>query len=97
MKGIPAGSRAAKPDTFLTKERITPELLEKIKALNDIAANRGQSLAQMAIAWLLGVGNITSVLVGASSAEQIRENVSAAENIKFTSEECELINKALKI
>lgn len=91
LKGIPETSRAAKPDTFLNPEHVSPALLEKVTKLNDIAKERGQSLAQMAIAWLLGVGGVTGVLVGASSAAQITENVNAAHNTTFTQEEIERI------
>ena len=95
LKGIPKDSRAAKPDTFLSKERITPELLSKISALNGIAMERGQSLSQMAISWLLGVGGVTSVLIGASSGQQIRENVSALSNLNFAEEGREKIETIL--
>ncbi len=96
LKGIPAGSRAAKPDTFLTAERIRPEMLEKAEKLNKVAAERGQTLAQMAIAWLLGVGGVTSVLVGASSPEQIRENVAAVADINFSAEEIAVLEAILQ-
>ena len=95
LHGIPQGSCAAKPDTFLTEDRISKELLEKVSALDAIAKGRGQTLSQMAIAWLLGVGNTTSVLVGASSSAQIRENVAALSNISFTDEECAQIDRIL--
>ncbi len=92
LKGIPANSRAAKPDTFLTPDRIDPVLLDKVAALNEIAKERGQTLAQMAIAWLLGVGNVTSVLIGASSAAQIVENAEAVQSTVFTEEEIKRID-----
>ena len=92
LHGIPADSRAAKPDTFLTADRIDPALLEKVSALNDIAKQRGQTLAPMAIAWLLGVGNVTSVLIGASSAGQIRENAAAVHNTAFSDDEIQQID-----
>ncbi len=95
LHGIPSGSRAAKPDTFLTQDKISKPLLEKVSALNEIARGRGQTLSQMAIAWLLGVGNTTSVLVGASSSAQIRENVAALSNISFTDEEKAQIDRVL--
>lgn len=87
LHGIPENSRAAKPDTFLSAENVTPEVLRKITALNDLAQNRGQTLAQMAIAWLLGVGGVTSVLIGASSSKQITDNIAATQNITFTADE----------
>ncbi len=96
LHGIPADSRAAKPDTFLTADRISPELLQKVTKLNEIATSRGQTLAQMAIAWLLGVGGITSVLVGASSAKQIRENVEAVMQCEFSAEEIAALEALLK-
>ena len=96
LRGIPEQSRAAKPDTFLTADRLTPELLAKVDRLNAIAAERGQSLAQMAIAWLLGVGGVTSVLVGASSAAQIRENVEAVKQCEFSAEEIAALESILR-
>lgn len=87
LQGIPANSRAARPDTFLTAEQIGPDLLDKVARLNAVAAARGQTLAQMAIAWLLGVGGTTSVLVGASSPDQIRENAAAVQHCDFSAEE----------
>jgi L-glyceraldehyde 3-phosphate reductase len=95
LKGIPENSRAAKPDTYLSTSNITTELLDKVAALNEIAKNRGQTLAQMAVAWLLGVGNVTSVLVGASSPEQIIENVNATHNTDFSEDELKEINKII--
>ncbi len=95
LHGIPEDSRAAKPDTFLTRERITPELLEKVSALHEIAKERGQSLSQMAISWLLGVGGVTSVLIGASSGKQIEENIAGLSNLDFSMEEKEKIEDVL--
>ncbi|MBO5908760.1 MAG: aldo/keto reductase [Clostridia bacterium] len=91
LKGIPDNSRASKADTYLSRESISVELLKKVEQLNCIANSRGQSLAQMAVAWLLGVGNVTSVLVGASSPEQIKENVDAVSNIVFSESEIQKI------
>lgn len=93
LKGIPKGSRASKPHGFLKKERITPEVLEKVGKLNDLALKRGQSLAQMAVAWILRKPVITSVLVGASSVRQIEDNVGALKNLSFTSEELAAIDR----
>ncbi|MDO4744073.1 MAG: aldo/keto reductase [Clostridia bacterium] len=95
LGGIPKDSRAAKHDTFLTEDKISRELLEKVSALNDIAKDRGQTLSQMAISWLLGIGNTTSVLIGASNAAQIKENVAALSNIKFSDEERDAIEQIL--
>ncbi|MFP4060540.1 MAG: L-glyceraldehyde 3-phosphate reductase [Bacteroidales bacterium] len=91
MNNIPANSRASKDHGFLKKEHITPLILEKVKLLNEIAAKRGQSLAQMALAWILKEKRVTSVLVGASSAEQLNENIKSLDNISFTSEELDKI------
>ncbi len=96
LNGIPKNSRAAKPETFLTEERITKELLEKVSKLNELAISRGQTLSQMAISWLIGVGNVTSVLIGASSSKQIKENVDSMKNTDFSKEEIEMINEILK-
>ena len=86
LGGIPEDSRAAKESAFLKKESITEEKLEKIRQLNDIAADRGQSLSQMALAWILEQG-VSSVLVGASKVEQIIENAGTINNTGFTNEE----------
>jgi L-glyceraldehyde 3-phosphate reductase len=86
LGGIPEDSRAAKESGYLKKDSITEEKLEKVKKLNDIAINRGQSLSQMAIAWILEQG-VSSVLVGASKVEQVEENVGALNNRGFSSEE----------
>ena len=86
INGIPADSRAAKESGFLKKDNITEKKLEKIRELNQIAANRGQSLSQMALAWVLNQG-ATSVLVGTSKVEQIIENVGSLNNKEFTNDE----------
>ena len=92
LNGIPKDSRAAKPDTFLKASNITPEILDKIKRLNALAADRGQTLAQTALAWVLCGGRVTTVLIGASSAAQIAENVKALDNLEFSAEELQLID-----
>ena len=89
---IPEGSRAAKEGTALSKNMLTKENLERIQALNAIAQERGQSLAQMALAWCLRRKEITSVLIGASSPSQIQENVGALNNLTFTPEELQRID-----
>mgnify|MGYP006282788679 CR=1 FL=1 len=86
LNGIPENSRAAKKSGALNEDIITKEKLEKIRQLNDIAADRGQSLSQMALAWILEQG-VSSVLVGASKVEQIIENVGTLNNTGFTNEE----------
>lgn len=92
LNGIPQDSRAAK-DFSLKKDSITDEMLDKIRALNDIAAQRGQTLAQMALAWDLKDDLVTSVIVGASSVRQLDDNLKAIRNTEFSAEELELINK----
>jgi L-glyceraldehyde 3-phosphate reductase len=86
LDGIPADSRAAKESGYLKKDVITEKKLEKIRELNQIAADRDQSLSQMALAWVLNQG-ATSVLVGASKVEQIIENVGSLNNTEFTNDE----------
>jgi L-glyceraldehyde 3-phosphate reductase len=93
LSGVPAGSRAGTPGTFLDKKLITEENRRHIRALNELARGRGQSLPQMALAWVLRDPRVTSALVGASSAEQIAENVGALSNLRFTTEELARIDK----
>lgn len=90
LNGIPADSRAAR-NASLQKDRLTPELIGKIQRLNDIAAARGQSLAQMALAWNLKDDLVTSVIIGASSVAQIDDNLKALNNTDFSKEELDLI------
>jgi L-glyceraldehyde 3-phosphate reductase len=87
LDGIPPDSRAAREGTALDADRLTEESLVKIRALNEIAAGRGQSLAQMAIAWVLRDPRVTSALVGASSVEQLEANVAALDRLDFDEEE----------
>ncbi|MBQ9598362.1 MAG: L-glyceraldehyde 3-phosphate reductase [Clostridia bacterium] len=96
INGIPSDSRAAKSSPFLTKDGITAEKIEKIVSLNAIAENRGQSLAQMACAWNLRGGKLTSVLLGASRPAQIIENVASLNNLDFTQDELDAIDDILK-
>jgi L-glyceraldehyde 3-phosphate reductase len=96
LKGIPEGSRASKAHGFLKQKDITAEKLDKIRWLNDIATSRNQTLAQMAIAWLLKDPRVTSVLIGASSAEQLSFNLEALKNQSFSHEELERIEGILK-
>ena len=96
IHGIPADSRAAKSSPFLTKDGITAEKIEKVISLNAIAENRGQSPAQMACAWNLRGGRLTSVLLGASRPAQIIENAAAISNLDFTQDELDAIDKILK-
>jgi len=94
LDSIPADSRAAGSSVFLNTDRITPELQKKIRALNGIAQARGQSLAQMALAWVLRKPVVTSALIGASRPAQIVENVEAVKNLTFTDDELAAIDRA---
>lgn len=91
LNGIPADSRMA-AGKFLKKEMLTPELLKALHGLNDLAASRGQSLAQMALAWLLQDKRVTSVIIGASSVGQLEDNLKTLENTSFSDEELRLID-----
>lgn len=95
LDGIPADSRAASASPFLKAEQVTPAVLVKVRALAGIARDRGQSLAQMAIAWCLRDARVTSALIGASRPEQIAENVAAATRSDFSAEELGRIEAAL--
>jgi L-glyceraldehyde 3-phosphate reductase len=95
LKGIPEDSRAAKPTGFLKKDEITGERLDKITKLNELARQRGQSLAQMALSWLLKDKRITSVLIGASSVEQLNNNLAALNNLQYSKEELSSIGDIL--
>jgi L-glyceraldehyde 3-phosphate reductase len=92
LDGIPAGSRASRPAT-LSPDLITDDALEKIRVLNEIASGRGQSLAQMALAWAVRDPRVTSALVGASSVEQLEANVAAVEHPDFRDDELEEIDR----
>jgi L-glyceraldehyde 3-phosphate reductase len=91
LHGIPAGSRASK-NVFLRPEHVTEEAVVRAQRLGAIAAERGQTLAQMAISWLLAQ-DVTSVIVGASSVKQLDDNLQAIKNIQFTEEEMRLIGR----
>lgn len=95
LHGIPENSRAAKQTGHLQREQVTEEKINRIRLLNDLAAKRGQTLAEMALAWLLKDNRVTSVLVGASSVEQLLDNLKALGNIDFTAEESERIESIL--
>jgi L-glyceraldehyde 3-phosphate reductase len=96
LKGVPEGSRAAKEHGFLKTNDITPEKLEKIQKLNGIAKRRNQSLAQMALSWILKDKRITTVLIGVSSVEQLDNNLACLNNRLFSSEELNEIELILK-
>lgn len=93
LADIPAGSRASKPHGFLRPEQITSDKLSQVRALDGMARKRGQSLAQMAISWVLRHPEMTSALVGASSVAQVEENLKALDNLGFTAEELECIDQ----
>ena len=93
LNGIPENSRAAQSYGFLQKDQVTPELVKKLKKLNEFAKSRGQSLAQMALAWCLHDRQVTSVIVGTSSVKQLKDNIGALENTVFTDEEMWLIGE----
>jgi len=96
LKGIPSDSRAAKPTGFLKEEQVTGERISQVKALNTIAEKRGQTLAQMALAWLLKDKRVTSVLIGASKPEQLADSLRCQDNINFSTEELNAIEAILK-
>ena len=96
LKGIPKGSRASKPHGFLKKQDIDEFRLGQVRALNSVAAERGQTLAQMALAWVLRDTRMTSALIGASRVEQIEQNVAALANLAFAADELQKIDAILE-
>jgi L-glyceraldehyde 3-phosphate reductase len=94
LHGIPEGSRATR-NHFLKSSAITPEVLNKVTQLNEIAAGRGQSLAQLALSWVLRKDRVTTVLIGASKVEQIEDNVRIIDKLDFTEDELSAIEKIL--
>jgi L-glyceraldehyde 3-phosphate reductase len=95
LKEIPPDSRAAKPDTYLSQEDVTEQVLRKVRSLNEIAQQRGQSMAQMAIAWVLRKPVITSAVFGASRVEQVEDIVGALDNLEWTEEELGVVESCL--
>lgn len=93
LKGIPADSRIMTDGRFLKENALTVQRLEQIRQLNDLAVRRGQTLAQMALSWVLRDGIVTSVLAGASRPEQVLDNIKAAQNTAFSPEELDLIDR----
>ena len=93
LKGIPYDSRIRTDTRFLKEAALTPERLEQIRQLNDLAAQRGQTLAQMSLSWILRDGVVTSVLAGASRPEQILDNIQATKNCTFTADELARIDE----
>jgi L-glyceraldehyde 3-phosphate reductase len=96
LTGIPADSRAAHDPRFLKPEHITGEKLGKVRQLDRVARARGQSLAQMSLAWVLRNPVITSALIGASKPSQIQENVAAVRNVTFSPEELTQIDRIIE-
>ena len=94
LHGIPENSRAAHSYGFLKRETITPDMLARIAQLNDIAASRGQTLAQMSLAWCLHRPELTSVIIGASSLQQLQDNLQSLRNTEFSAEELDAIKQA---
>jgi L-glyceraldehyde 3-phosphate reductase len=95
LKGIPEGSRASKAHGFLKAKQITPDKLAQIKKLNAVAKARGQTLAQLALAWVLRHETVTSALIGASSVVQIEDAVGTLDNLEISQEELQKIEKIL--
>lgn len=95
LKGIPAGSRASKPHGFLQLKEVSEQRVTQMRALNEIAAQRNQSLSQMALAWLLKDQRITSVLIGVSSVEQLQNNLGCLQHLVFTTDELAAIEQVL--
>ncbi|MFI6895117.1 aldo/keto reductase [Streptomyces sp. NPDC050256] len=96
LRGIPEGSRAAGSSPFLSADSVTPELVGRLRELDQLASARGQSLAQMALAWVLRGGRVTSAVVGASSVAQLENSVEAIRNLEFSDKELSRIEKLLK-
>ncbi|MET9731976.1 L-glyceraldehyde 3-phosphate reductase [Streptomyces sp. NPDC006458] len=95
LDGIPEDSRAASDSPFLNRDAVTEDLVARLRALDDIAKSRGQTLAQLALAWVLRGGRVTSALVGASSARQVEDSVAAIGNLDFDAEELARIDEVV--
>ncbi len=95
LHGIPEYSRAADPAGFLKREQVSPMLVEKVSRLNELAAARGQSMAEMALAWALRDERVTSLIVGSRNVDQLKDNLKALENLAFTQDELSLIDEIL--
>jgi len=96
LKGIPEGSRASKPHGFLRPSEITDKKVDQVRKLNEIAKKRGQKLSQMALSWILKDNRITSVLIGASSVQQLADNLECQNNLEFSEKELKQIEDILK-
>ncbi|MGC0335705.1 L-glyceraldehyde 3-phosphate reductase [Streptomyces sp. SLBN-8D4] len=97
LDGIPEDSRAASDSPFLNSDAVTEDLVQQLRELNDVAEGRGQTLAQLALAWVLRGGRVTSALVGASSPKQIEDSVGTIANLDFAPEELARIDAILKV
>ena len=97
LQGIPAGSRAGRGTPLLKPEHVSPEVMRKVRALNELALARGQTLAQLALAWVLRDPRMTSALVGASSVEQLRENLAALRQLAFSAAELAAIDRIVLV
>lgn len=95
LNGVPTNSRAGKPDTYLDREDITEDKLSKVSRLNEVAQKRGQSMAQMALAWVLRQPAVTSALVGASRVSQVEDSVATLNRLDFSQEELSMIDQIL--
>jgi L-glyceraldehyde 3-phosphate reductase len=95
LEGIPAGSRAARDDSYLSRNAVTEKLVDTVRQLNEVAAARGQTMAQMAVAWVLHQPGVTSALIGASRPGQIEEAVAALDRLEFGADELETIGAVL--
>jgi L-glyceraldehyde 3-phosphate reductase len=95
LGGIPDDSRAGKPNTGLVENDVSDKVLAKVRQLNQIARARGQSMAQMAVAWILRQPAITSVLIGASRTSQIEQILAARDNLQFSTDELSTIDQIL--
>lgn len=96
LDGIPEDSRAASDSPFLNSDAVTEDLVQQLRELNEVAEGRGQTLAQMALAWVLRGGRVTSALVGASSPKQIEDSVGTIANLHFAPEELARIDAIIK-
>jgi len=95
LNGIPEGSGAARDMTYLDKKQVMAKI-EKVKALNGIAKERGQKLNQMALSWILKDKRVSSVLVGVSSEEQLKENIRSIDNLSFSDDELEKVDNIIQ-
>jgi L-glyceraldehyde 3-phosphate reductase len=95
LHGIPEGSRAARADGFLKAEQVTAEVINKVTQLNNLATERGQTLAEMALAWTMRDPAVSSVIIGASSVKQLNDNLKCLDNLNFDSLELNRIDEIL--